>query len=243
MQYAINYYDDKMIYLASPAVFNKFFKKITLPLFLLSVVLFGIGIYYSIFDSPEDYQQGSMVRIMYVHVPAAWMALGVYLFIGLCSISSIVWKTRMSYFMAIASAPIGAVFAAVTLVTGALWGKPIWGIWWVWDARLTSMLVLFLLYLAYIGVVSAGDDLYRAEKPASVVALIGIINVPIVKFSVDFWNSLHQPASVFKSGGPAIDPSMLKPLIIMFLAYMTFFIAMLLLRTKTILNNEKTNAV
>jgi heme exporter protein C len=202
-------------------------------------MLFAVGIYYALIDSPEDYQQGDMVRVMYVHVPAAWMALGIYLMIGLASLLSVVWKIRMGYVVGIAAAPLGAIFAAITLITGAIWGKPMWGTWWVWDARLTSMLVLFLLYLAYIAVVNAGDNLYRAEKPASIIALIGMINVPIVKFSVDIWNSLHQGASVMKIGGPSIDPSMLKPLFIMFAAYATYFIAMMIFRVNTIIIRMK----
>jgi heme exporter protein C len=202
-------------------------------------MLFAVGIYYALIDSPEDYQQGDMVRVMYVHVPAAWMALGIYLMIGLASLLSVVWKIRMGYVVGIAAAPLGAIFAAITLITGAIWGKPMWGTWWVWDARLTSMLVLFLLYLAYIAVVNAGDNLYRAEKPASIIALIGMINVPIVKFSVDIWNSLHQGASVMKIGGPSIDPSMLKPLFIMFAAYITYFIAMMIFRVNTIIIRMK----
>jgi heme exporter protein C len=167
------------------------------------------------------------------------MALGIYLMIGLASLLSVVWKIRMGYVVGIAAAPLGAIFAAITLITGAIWGKPMWGTWWVWDARLTSMLVLFLLYLAYIAVVNAGDNLYRAEKPASIIALIGMINVPIVKFSVDIWNSLHQGASVMKIGGPSIDPSMLKPLFIMFAAYITYFIAMMIFRVNTIIIRMK----
>jgi heme exporter protein C len=163
------------------------------------------------------------------------MALAVYMLIGVASLLSIVWKIRMGYITSIAAAPIGASFAAITLITGAIWGKPMWGTWWVWDARLTSMLVLFLLYLAYIAVVNAGDDLGRSEKPASIVALIGVINVPIVKFSVDIWHSLHQSASITKMSAPSIDPSMLKPLFIMFAAYIMYFIAMMIFRVNTII--------
>lgn len=224
-----------MLQLTSPHIFNRVSGKLLLPCSLLSCTLFIIGIYYALVVSPLDYQQGEMVRIMYVHVPSAWMALGIYIFIGLCSLLAIVWKLRFTFLMAVAAAPVGAVFAAITLITGSLWGKPVWGAWWVWDARLTSMLVLFLLYLAYIGITNAGDDLFRTEKPASAIALLGVINVPIVKFSVDIWNSLHQPASVIKMGGPAIDASMLTPLLIMFGAYVTFFIAVWIVRVRTVL--------
>ena len=225
-----------MLQLTSPHIFNKISDQVLVPVSISSALLFAVGLYYALIASPIDYQQGEMVRIMYVHVPAAWMALGIYMFIGACSLLAIVWGLRMAFLMAVAAAPIGAAFAAITLITGSLWGQPIWGTWWVWDARLTSMLVLFLLYIAYIGITNAGDDLYRSEKPASAIALLGVINVPIVKFSVDIWNSLHQPASVLKISGPAIDGSMLIPLLLMFGAYITFFIAVWIIRVRVVMN-------
>ena len=225
-----------MLQLTSPHIFNKISDQVLVPVSISSALLFAVGLYYALIASPIDYQQGEMVRIMYVHVPAAWMALGIYMFIGACSLLAIVWGLRMAFIMAVAAAPIGAAFAAITLITGSLWGQPIWGTWWVWDARLTSMLVLFLLYIAYIGITNAGDDLYRSEKPASAIALLGVINVPIVKFSVDIWNSLHQPASVLKISGPAIDGSMLIPLLLMFGAYITFFIAVWIIRVRVVMN-------
>lgn len=223
----------------------KFFSKLEKILIPILSIIFPItlitGLYYALISSPPDYQQGEMVRVMYVHVPAAWMSLAVYSFIALCSFSSLVWKTRMSYVLAVAAAPIGALFALITLVTGSIWGKPIWGTWWVWDARLTSMLVLFLLYVSYISVVNSGTNILRAEKPASVIALIGFINIPIVKFSVDIWYSLHQPASVFKAGGPSIHGSMLLPLMIMFASFVIYFMLALIMRTRTILNLASLN--
>lgn len=225
-----------MMKLFSPAFYNKYLEMLALPLLALSIICFGFGFYHAFYISPIDYQQGEMVRVMYIHVPAAWMGLGLYLFIGICSLLSVVWKIRLAYIIAIAAAPVGAMFTLITLITGSLWGKPIWGAYWVWDARLTSMLVLFLLYLAYIAVVNAGDDINRAEKPASIVALLGVINVPIVKFSVDFWNSLHQPASIIKSGGPSIDPSMMIPLIIMFIAYILFTSSMVIMRMRVVMS-------
>lgn len=189
-----------------------------------------IGLYFALYNSPIDYQQGEMVRVMYVHVPSAWMSLGIYSFMAICSLSVIVWQTKFAYILSVAAAPIGALFAFITLVTGSLWGKPIWGTWWVWDARLTSMLILFLLYLSYIAIYNNGGSLLRAEKPASVMALIGFINIPIVKFSVDIWYSLHQPASVLRSAGPSIHSSMLLPLMLMFASFILFFFALLCLR-------------
>ncbi|MDP5109855.1 MAG: heme ABC transporter permease [Rickettsiaceae bacterium] len=223
----------------------QFFAKVEKTLIPLLAILFpfvlSVGLYFALFSSPADYQQGEMVRIMYVHVPSAWMSLGIYSFMAICSFSSLVWKTRISYLMSVASAPIGAAFALITLVTGSLWGKPIWGTWWVWDARLTSMLILFLLYLSYISVTNSGTNILRAEKPASVIAIIGFINIPIVKFSVDIWYSLHQPASVFKMSGPSIHSSILLPLMIMFASFICFFLLSLLMRTRILLNNIKYN--
>ncbi|RTK92412.1 MAG: heme ABC transporter permease [Rickettsiales bacterium] len=228
-----------MLHILTPKLFLKI-EKILMPLLiLLFPITLSLGLYYAIFSSPPDYQQGEMVRVMYVHVPSAWMSLGVYSFISICSFSALVWKTRLAYIMAVAAAPIGATFALITLVTGSLWGKPIWGTWWVWDARLTSMLILFLQYISYIMIINSSGNLFRAEKPASVMVLIGFINIPIVKFSVDIWYSLHQPASVFKSGGSSIHSSMMIPLMIMFFSFILYFLILLLIGTKTILNNYK----
>lgn len=228
-----------MLQLTSPHIFSKLSRRALLPLSITSAGLFIIGIYLVLFASPIDYQQGEMVRIMYIHVPSAWMSLGIYMFIGVCSLFAIVWRLPLAFLMAVAAAPIGAVFAAITLITGSLWGITMWGTWWVWDARLTSMLVLFLLYLAYIGITNAGDDLYRTEKPASIIALLGVINVPIVKFSVDIWNSLHQPASVLKSSGPAIDGSMLLPLMVMFAACVAFFLTIWIMRVRVVMERVR----
>ena len=208
-----------MYNLFSPNLFLKI-SKFLIPLSgSLFLILTPVGLYFALYNSPADYQQGEMVRIMYIHVPSAWMSLGIYSFIAICSFSCLVWKTRMSYILAVSAAPMGAGFTLITLVTGSIWGKPIWGTWWVWDARLTSMLVLFFIYISYIAIINSGNNLLRAEKPASVMAIIGFINIPIVKFSVDIWYSLHQPASVLKLGGPSIHPSMLLPLFIMFSSF------------------------
>lgn len=221
--------------LLNPYNFNKIAAKI-LPVLIIAMLILTIyGLYQALFVSPIDYQQGEMVRVMYVHVPSAWMSIGIYMFIAFCSLSNLVWKTRLTYIFAVAAAPIGASFTIIAIVTGSLWGKPIWGTWWVWDARLTSMLILFLFYMMYIAVVNSGDNLRRSEKPASVIALIGSINIPIVKFSVNLWYSLHQGASVIKYGGPSIHFSMLLPLMIMFASFICYFLVILILRTKTLL--------
>jgi len=230
-----------MLKLLNPYFFSKlsrFLLPFTAILFLLSLIS---GIYHALIVSPPDYQQGEMVRMMYVHVPASWMALGVFTFIAICSFSNLVWKTQMAYLLAIASAPVGAAFCLISLVTGSLWGKPIWGTWWVWDARLTSMLILFLLYLSYIAVVNSGNNIQRAEKPAAVIALIGFINIPIIKFSVNIWYSLHQPASVLRFGSPTIHSTMLWPLMLMFVSFVLYFLLVLILRTNVIIFKFKHN--
>jgi heme exporter protein C len=191
-----------------------------------TLALFAVGLYLALLASPTDYQQGETVRIMYVHVPAAWMALMVYTIMAIASAMAIIFRHPLADVAAKTAAPIGAAFCFLALVTGSLWGKPMWGAWWVWDARLTSMFVLFLLYLGYIAVWQAIDDPHRAAAIARIVALAGFVNVPIVKFSVDWWNSLHQPASVFRIGGPTIDAAMLAPLLVMGLAYMVLYLAL-----------------
>jgi heme exporter protein C len=189
-------------------------------------LLFALGLILALYASPADYQQGETVRIMYVHVPAAWMALMIYTIMAIASAVAIIFRHPLADVAAKTAAPIGAAFCFLALVTGSLWGKPMWGAWWVWDARLTSMFILFLFYLGYMAVWQAIDDPHRAAAIARIVALVGVVNVPIVKFSVDWWNSLHQPASVFRMGGPSMDIRMLAPLLIMGLAYMTLFVAL-----------------
>ena len=198
----------------------------------LTAILMISGLYYALIGSPPDYQQGESVRIMYIHVPATTMALGVYTFIALVCAASLIWKNPLSDMIAISAAPIGAGFTLICLITGSLWGKPIWGTWWVWDARLTSVLILLFFYLGYMALYNAYDDRRRAGQTSAILALVGFINVPIVKFSVDWWNTLHQPASIVRMGGPKIDPSMMTPLIIMFFAFISFFITVLILRIK-----------
>lgn len=197
------------------------------------------GLYYALIGSPPDYQQGEAVRMMYVHVPSAWMALGIYTTIaGFCA-AGLIWKNPLSFLLAISAAPVGAAFTLICLVTGSLWGKPIWGTWWVWDARLTSMLILFFFYLGYMALYHAYESPERAGKTSAILALVGFINVPIVKFSVDWWNTLHQPASILRKGGISIDGSMLLPLFLMFGGFMTLFITLLLLRVRTELEHKK----
>ena len=197
-----------------------------------TVILLIVGLYFSLFSSPPDYQQGETVRIMYIHVPAAWMSLFVYVNMAIAAACGLVWKHPLADLFARAAAPVGAGFTFICLVTGALWGAPMWGTWWVWDARLTSVLILFFLYLGYMALVNAFDDPQRGMRAGNVLLLVGIVNVPIIKFSVDWWNTLHQPSSVIRMGGPTIDGTMLTPLLVMAGGFTTYFITVVLLRLK-----------
>ena len=198
-----------------------------------TAVLMALGLYLALLRAPQDYQQGETVRIMFVHVPAAWMALMVYSFMALAHGTAIVFRHPLADLAAKAAAPAGSCFTFLALATGSLWGRPMWGTWWQWgDARLTSMFVLFLLYLGYLAVWQAVSDPIRAGRIAAIVAIVGFINVPIVKFSVDWWSTLHQPASVFRMGGPTIHPSLLVPLGVMGAAYAMFFLTLWLAAMK-----------
>jgi heme exporter protein C len=208
-----------------------------------SLGVIALGLYLALFAAPPDYQQGEAVRIMYVHVPAAWLALNVYLFVAVASAVALVWRHPLAEIAARAAAPVGAAFTFVCLTTGSLWGRPMWGTWWVWDARLTSVLVLFFLYLGYIALVNGFDDPARGGRAGSVLALVGVVNLPIIKFSVDWWNTLHQPATVLRLGKPTIALSMLTPLLVMALGFMLLFLTLLLVRMRTELNERKSLAL
>jgi len=197
-----------------------------------TVLLIAAGLYLALVASPPDYQQGESVRIMYVHVPAAWMAMFCYAALAGASAVGLIWKHPVADLAAKATAPIGASFTFLALVTGSLWGKPMWGTWWVWDARLTSVLILFFLYLGYMALQSAFDDPARGAKAAAIMAIVGFVNVPIIKFSVDWWYTLHQPASVFRAGGPSIDASMLWPLGLMAAGFTTYYLYVVLVRLR-----------
>jgi heme exporter protein C len=209
--------------LANPTRFLSFVERVVPWLAAAALILLGVGLYLAFFVAPPDYQQGETVRIMFVHVPAAWLAMFGYLLIAISALGTLIWRHPLADVAAKAAAPIGATFTFVALVTGSLWGKPMWGTYWVWDARLTSVLVLFLLYLGLIALWQAIEEPGRAGRAAAILALVGAVNLPIIKFSVDWWNTLHQPASVLRPGGPTIDPSLLAPLFVMALAFALIF--------------------
>ena len=199
----------------------------------VSAVSIAVGLYLALFVAPADYQQSESVRIMYVHVPSAWMALFVYTNIAVASAVALIWRHPLADLAAKASSPVGAGFTFLALVTGSLWGKPMWGTWWVWDARLTSVLILFFLYLGHMALMNAFDDPARGRKAAAVLALVGFVNVPIIKFSVDWWNTLHQPSSLLRAEGPSIHPDMLWPLLLMGLGFTFYYVSLLLVRMKS----------
>jgi heme exporter protein C len=192
----------------------------------VAAVLFAVGLYMAFFVAPADYQQGDSVRIMYVHVPAAVTAMGCYTLMAISALGTLVWRHPLADVAAKAAAPLGAGFTFLGLVTGAIWGKPMWGAWWVWDARLTSFLVLFIMYLGLIALWRAFEDPARAGRVTAVLILVGFVNIPIIRFSVDWWNTLHQPASILRIGGPTIYPTMLWPLLVMLAAFGALFLSL-----------------
>ena len=221
-----------MFGLANPERFMRFTGPLTPWLWGVAAVLLAAGTWLS-FTAPGDYQQGDTVRIMFVHVPAASLGLMVYGALGVSSFFALVFRHPLADAAARAAALPGAAFTALALITGSLWGQPMWGTWWVWDARLTSVLVLFLFYLGYMALRSAIDDEQKAGRAAAVLGLVGLINLPIVKFSVDWWNTLHQPASLLRMGGSSLDPVFLWPLLTMMAAYAALFLAVWLTAIRT----------
>jgi heme exporter protein C len=205
----------------------------------VAALCLGAGLWFGLLASPADYQQGDSVRIMYIHVPSAWMGMFCYTAMAVFSAMALIWKHPLADLLAKATAPTGAAFTFLCLVTGSLWGKPMWGAWWVWDARLTSMLILLFLYLGYMALVNAFDNPERGAKAAAILALVGAVNVPVIKWSVDWWNTLHQPASVVKMGGPAIDTTMLIPLLLMAVGFKAYWISVLILRARAEIANAK----
>ena len=197
-----------------------------------TLICLAVGLYLGLWASPADYQQGETVRIMYIHVPAAWLCMFCYTVMTGSAIGTLVWKHPLADVAARAAAPIGAAFTLLALITGMLWGKPMWGTWWVWDARLTSVLILFIMYLGLMSLWRVVEPPSQAAKAAAVLIIAGFINIPIIKFSVDWWNTLHQPASVLRAEGSSIHASMLVPLLIMALGFTFLFVTLLLLRMK-----------
>jgi heme exporter protein C len=238
--------------LANPTVFMRIAGLLLPWIGAVAAVLLAVGLVMS-FRAPPDYQQGETVRIMFLHVPAAWLGLFFYVVTAVSALGTLVWRHPLADVSQKAAAPIGAAFTLVCLVTGSLWGKPMWGTYWVWDARLTSVLVLFLMYCGILALWRTIEEPNEAARAVSILTLVGAVNVPIVKFSVEWWNTLHQPASVLRAGGPSIDPSMLYPLVVMALGFTALGLALHVagmrteilrrrVRTATILEAERLDA-
>ena len=215
--------------------------KILKTLFFIFIIILIIGLTESLWISPEDYKQSHAVRIMYVHVPSAWISLGIFAFIGILSLFNFIFKNKNFSLIAKSLSTSGFVFCIIALVTGSIWGKPTWGTWWVWDARITSMLVLFFLYLGHMTIFNFSENTTKSGQAAALLAILGFVNIPIIKFSVDWWNTLHQPASVIKLSGPTIHSSMLIPLLVTALGFFFYFLVVLIIRMRSEITNEKIN--
>jgi len=219
-----NFFPNKILSLKNKTINN---------LIILLIVVVAVGLAYSLFISPPDYIQGDSVRIMYVHVPSSFIALACFGFIGVASICNLIFKIKLMPLLAKSVAPIGCTFSIISIVTGSLWGKPTWGIWWVWDARLTSMLVLLLFYIFYILSWRIISNFEKANKVSSVIGIIGSFNLPVIKYSVDWWSTLHQPSSITLTSAPTIHHTMLVPLIIMLFGLVIFSLIIFLMKYKT----------
>jgi len=226
--------------LAAPKFFYPFAGRLLPWLGTLAAALLLLGAGWGLALAPADYQQGDSYRIMFIHVPAAWLSMLTYMVMAGGAFVFLVWRMKLADMLAKCCAPLGAAFTALTLITGSLWGKPMWGTWWAWDARLTSELVLLFLYLGLIALRGAIDEPQRAGRATALLALVGVVNIPIIHFSVEWWNTLHQPASLTRMDGPAIHPAMLTPLLLMIAGFTVYFAAVLLQRLRCeILERER----
>jgi len=225
--------------LANPTRFIRMVEIVLPWLVAATAILFAVGLAGAFYIAPADRWQGEAYRIIFVHVPGAWLAMFCYAVMAAASIGSLVWRHPLADVSAKAAAPLGAAFTFIALVTGSLWGKPMWGAWWVWDARLTSVLILFIMYLGLMALWRTVEDPSRAARAAAVLTLVGFINIPIIKFSVEWWNTLHQPASVLRVGGPAIDVSQIWPMLVMALAYTTLFMSLHFMAMRTEIHRRR----
>jgi heme exporter protein C len=214
-----------LIDLANPSRFLALVGRVLPWLIAATVIAFVVGIALAV-AAPDDYQQGATVKIMFVHVPAAWLGSFIWAVMSIAALGTLVWRHPLADVAAKTAAPIGAAFTFLCLFAGSMWGRPMWGTYWVWDARLTSVLILFLMYLGLIALWNTVEDPSRAARAAAILTLIGALNLPIIKFSVDWWNTLHQPASVMRLGGPTIHPAILTPLLVMTVAFTLLFVTL-----------------
>jgi heme exporter protein C len=229
--------------LANPTRFLAWSRPILAVLWPVTIIGLAAGLYMSFFVSPPDYQQGEMIRVMFIHVPFAWLSMACFGFMAIASIGFLVWRHPLADVAAKAATPIGAAFTFLALVTGSLWGKPTWGTYWVWDARLTSVLVLFIIYLGLIALRQAIDDAGKAAKAAAILTLVGSVNIPIIKFSVDWWNTLHQGESIFRAGGPSIYSTMLWPLLVMIVSMTLLFAALVVMAMRNEIHRRRVRSL
>lgn len=228
---------------ANPGRFLRLSAKVTPPLAWVGGILVVVGLFWGLFIAPADWQQGDAVRIMYLHVPSAWLASAGYLGLAVCGFISLVWRHPLADLAAVEIGPVGAAFTGLCLATGSLWGRPTWGTYWVWDARLTSVLVLFFLYLGHIALIRAFDDAQRGYRAAAILALIGAVDLPIIKFSVEWWNTLHQPDSITLTAAPSIYIGMLAPLMIAAVGFTCLFAALVLARLSAAVMERRTRGL
>ncbi len=228
--------------MASPPHFYALSGKLLPWLTGIFLILLACGLYGGLYLAPPDYQQGDSYRIIYIHVPSAWMSLFIYIVMAITGAIGLIWRIKLAEIVAISSASVGASFTFIALVTGSLWGKPMWGTWWVWDARLTSELILLFLYLGVIGLYNAIDDKRTASKAVAILALVGVVNIPIIHYSVEWWSTLHQPATITKMDKPSIHITMLIPLLLMALSFKVFYVIAMLQRAKVELIQRERNA-
>ena len=231
--------------LGSPQSFYRLSQRLAPWLGWLSLLLFAAGLYGGLILAPTDYQQGESYRIIYIHVPAAWMSMFCYVILAFCGLVTLIWRMKLADVVARATAPLGASFTFLALFTGSIWGKPMWGTWWVWDARLTSELVLLFLYFGFMALQAAIEDRRNAARAGALLAVVGVINLPIIHYSVEWWNTLHQGPTITKFDKPSIVLSMLIPLLLMFAAFKTFFFQVMLVRARSevLLSEQKANWV
>ena len=226
----------------SSPIMYRFAGRLTPWLAGLCLLCLVVGLYLGLVVAPADYEQGDSYRIIYIHVPAAWMSMFVYVVMATSSAVFLIWRLKIADMVAVASAPIGAAFTAVALLTGSFWGKPMWGTWWIWDARLTSELLLLFLYLGYLALRGAFDSPQSASRAAAILAVVGVVNIPIIHFSVEWWNTLHQPATITKFDKPSMHISMLRPLLIMVVAFQLLYFHNLMVRVRALILQRESRA-
>lgn len=217
---------------ASPRYFYHLSGRVLPFLWIITGLLFFYGLIGGLLFAPPDYQQGDGFRIIYLHVPSAAMSLFVYVYMSVCSAIYLIWRIKLADIIAKASAPIGAWFTFLALITGSLWGKPMWGTWWIWDARLTTELILLFIYLGIIALRSAIPELDKAGRATGILTIVGIVDIPIIHYSVYWWNTLHQKSTILKLGDPSIAPEMMYPLLAMLFAFLFYFLAVMLMRSR-----------